>query len=331
MRKIYFILVSLLFIAGTTFAQKVNVDVKKTLTAPVIDGIEESLWDAVDPVAAEKNLFTEQPSVTVYWKAMWCDTAIFVLFNVEDDDHYTAQMSGGNDWEFDKPEIYFDINDTLNDATGPMTASSGHWQVAPPFADTLEGIEHFFDNWNEHGADDYDSYVLTGSNYVREYRIPWKGMYDKNFDTLTIQKPVSAGMVMGFDICIIDQDNGITTARQRMVWQNDGKTGSNKESWEDMDACGTITLSATEINGGDYVKDFKVSAVSVYPNPAYNTITVNADFDKAVIANLLGQEVMSMTQVKSKRLDIGTLPKGIYFIKVYKGEKFVGSAKINKN
>ncbi len=328
MRKIYFILISLLFIVGTTFAQKVNVDVKKTLNAPIIDGEIDPIWELVEPVAAEKPLFTEQPTVTVTWRAMWCDTAIFVLFDVQDDDHYTAQESGGNDWEYDKPEIYFDINDTLVDDLGPMTASSGHWQVAPGFADTLEGIEAFHNNWDEHRADDYDSYVLTGGNYVREYRMPWKGMYDKNFDTLTIQKPVEAGMVIGFDICIIDQDEGITTARQRIVWQNDGNSGDTKESWESMDDCGTITLSAATISN---IRNTQVNAISVYPNPAYNTITVNADFDKAVIANLLGQEVMTMKQVKGKTLEVASLPKGVYFLKVYKGDKFVGSAKINKN
>ncbi len=329
MRKIYFILISLLFIVGTAFAQKVNVDVKRTLNAPVIDGEIDPIWELVEPVAAEKPLFQEQPTVTVTWRAMWCDTAIFVLFDVQDDDHYTAQESGGNDWEYDKPEIYFDINDTLVDDLGPMTASSGHWQVAPAFTDTLEGIEAFHNNWDEHGADDYDSYVLSGGNYVREYRMPWKGMYDKNFDTLTIQKPVEAGMIIGFDICIIDQDEGITTARQRIVWQNDGNSGDTKESWESMDDCGTITLSAETITS---VKDVSISsAVSVYPNPAYNTITVDANFDKAVFANLLGQEVMTMSQVRGRTLEIGTLPKGVYFIKVYKGEKFVGSAKFNKN
>jgi hypothetical protein len=329
MRKIYFIFISLLFIAGTAFSQKVNVDIKKTLNPPVIDGVEEAIWDQVDPVAAEKPLFDEVPTVTVYWKAMWDDTAVYVLFNVEDDDHYTAEESGGNDWEYDKPEIYFDINDTLVDNFGPQTASSGHWQVAPAFLAANEGIEVFHDNWNEHGADDYDSYVLTGSNYVREYRIPWKGMYTKDFDTLTVQKAVQAGWVIGFDICIIDQDEGITTARQRIVWQNDGNSGDEKESWESMDDCGTITLSDQVISN---VRNVTVSSnVSVYPNPAYNTITVSADFDKAVIANLLGQEVMTMTQVRSRTLEIGNLPKGVYFIKVYKGEKFVGSAKINKN
>jgi len=328
MRKIYFILISLLFVAGTSFAQKVNVDIKKTLNPPVIDGIEDAIWDQVDPVDATKPLFSETPTVTVYWKAMWDDTAVYVLFNVEDDDHYTAEESGGNDWEFDKPEIYFDINDTLVDDLGPMTASSGHWQVAPKFVADTEGLEVFWNNWDAHGADDYDAYVKTGESYVREYRIPWKGMYDKNFDTLTIQKQVQAGMVIGFDICIIDQDENITTARQRIVWQNDGNSGDQKESWESMDDCGTITLSAATITN---VRNTQVNAISVYPNPAYNTITVNADFDKAVIANLLGQEVMTMKQVKGKTLEVANLPKGVYFLKVYKGDKFVGSAKINKN
>jgi len=60
-------------------------------------------------------------------------------------------------------------------------------------------------------------------------------------------------------------------------------------------------------------------------------LTINADFDKVVINNILGQEISTMNQIKTNRIDVGDLSKGIYIIKVYKGERYIGAAKINKN
>jgi len=50
--------------------------------------------------------------------------------------------------------------------------------------------------------------------------------------------------VIGFDVTIIDQDEGTTTTPQRMVWSNDGKgnNGSIDESWNNMDGAGEISL-----------------------------------------------------------------------------------------
>ncbi len=279
--------------------QKVNVDIKKTLNAPIIDGEIDFIWEWAEPVVAEKSLFDEQPTVTVTWRALCCDTAIFVLLDVKDDNYYTAQMAGGNDRDFDLVEIYFDINDTLVDNQGPLTANSGHWRIAPAFVDSLEGIEAFHDNWDAHDADCYDSYVLTGSNYVREYRIPWKSMYDKNFDTLTIQKEVGFGMVLGFDICIIDRDtaSGAPTyhAPQRIVWQNDGNYGDEKESWESMDDCGTITLNNNIIGPGIF-NSYKTTPLKIYPNPVKNQLTVEIEVNspqtlKIELFNLPGEKI----------------------------------------
>ena len=62
---------------------------QKATTAPVIDGVEEEAWDAVDPVDFGLILGqAEVPTVTAYWKALWDDDNIYVLINVEDDDHY---------------------------------------------------------------------------------------------------------------------------------------------------------------------------------------------------------------------------------------------------
>jgi hypothetical protein len=71
--------------------------------------------------------------------------------------------------------------------------------------------------------------------------------------------------------------------------------------------------------------------VAVQPNPVEDFLTINADFDKVVINNILGQEISSMDQIKTNKIDVGYLSKGIYIMKVYKGERYLGAAKIMKN
>jgi hypothetical protein len=328
MRKVYIMFFALLFVAGATFAQKVNVDVARTAAPPVIDGVEEEAWDAVDPVPFTLMLGTEVATVTAYWKALWDADNIYVLINVEDDDHYPAWVSGGNAWEYDKPEIYFDVNDALNDAAGPATPSSGHYQLSPGFADGSYDTPDLVATGTTQAPGGLFAYILTGESYVYEHAVSIASMSNSAavaMDCATIQ---ALPEKIGFDATVIDQDQDVTTARQRTIWQSGD--GTEAEAWNSMDASGTITLVGDCVpeNG---INSVKTVNVAVQPNPVTDFLTINADFDKVVINNILGQEVSSMNQIKTNRLDVGNLSKGVYIIKVYKGERYIGAAKITKN
>ena len=328
MRKVYILFFSLLFVAGATFAQKVNVDVAfadgVNIATPVIDGVEEETWDAVEPVPFVLMLGTEVATVTAYWKALWDDENIYVIINVEDDDHYPAwEVPSTSTWEYDKPEIYFDVNDVLNDGAGPATASSGHYQLSPGFVEadydkTLTAV-----GTTQAPGGTY-AYILTGESYIYEHAVTISSMSNVGGTPMDAATISSLPENVGFDATVIDQDKDVTTARQRTVWQSGD--GTEAEAWNSMDASGTITLlEASAIN------TVKTVNVAVHPNPVTDFLTINADFDKVVINNILGQEVSSMNQIKTNKLDVGYLSKGIYIIKVYKGERYIGAAKITKN
>jgi len=330
MRKVYILFFSLLFVVGSTFAQKVNVDVARAgaggIETPVIDGVEEEAWDAVDPVPFVLMLGTEVATVTAYWKALWDADNIYVLISVEDDDHYPAwEVPSTETWIYDKPEIYFDVNDVLNDGVGNSTASSGHWQWSPGFVEadydkTLTGVA------TTQAPGGTYAYVLTGENYVYEHAVTISSMFNKDAVAMDCETIKNLPEKIGFDATVIDQDKDVTTARQRTVWQSGD--GTEAEAWANMDACGTITLIGDCVVG---INDAKTVNVAVHPNPVTDFLTINADFDKVVINNILGQEVSSMNQIKTNKLDVGYLSKGVYIIKVYKGERYIGAAKITKN
>ena len=122
-------------------------------------------------------------------------------------------------------------------------------------------------------------------------------------------------------------DEGITTARQRIV----GRTTEIQVTPKNQGEHGRLRNNYSV--KPDYLKckDKAFLQLFLFIRILHITPLLLMLILTAVFANLLGQEEETMTQVRGRTLEIGTLPKGVYFIKVYKGEKFVGSAKFNKN
>ncbi|HQN94519.1 MAG TPA: sugar-binding protein, partial [Prolixibacteraceae bacterium] len=219
-------------------AQKVNVDIKKTLTPPVIDAQTDMIWDAVEPVYLEKNMTRdiETPTVTAFWKALYDDEYIYLLINVEDDEHLPSWKTGGNHWEYDKPEVYFDVNNILNDGLGTSTIGTGHYQYAPPFEELNYSIPHFINYMN---LEVFWCYELDGSNYQVEYAFPYALMPQGDGTTLDVNGFKNLPENIGFDVTVIDRDQG-DQYRKRKVWQHNGIIVD--EAWNSMDECGTIKL-----------------------------------------------------------------------------------------
>lgn len=71
-------------------------------------------------------------------------------------------------------------------------------------------------------------------------------------------------------------------------------------------------------SGGTAVTNVKQTSFSVYPNPAKNVLYVNAKAGKEIkIYNIAGSLVLSkLAAANTDKLDISSLPAGVYFIKV---------------
>ncbi len=234
--------------------------------APVIDGTVDILWDEVEVHNIDKQFVGDDPFTLnqATWQAAWNDTALFIIIVVEDDDFYPPWESGDVDWMSDKPEIYIDVNDELEDGVGPSTSNSGHYQVAPTFK---EGYDQFDTSGYILLANAYLNltygYNVSDPNYVFEYAININSLTTENGDTLN---PYTID-IMGFDIYIIDRDDDVLS-RKRAVWVNDG---TNEQAYFDMDDCGEVTfcggnlrspeisLSDTCLNFGDVFLDYSTT------------------------------------------------------------------------
>jgi hypothetical protein len=85
----------------------------------------------------------------------------------------------------------------------------------------------------------------------------------------------------------------------------------------------TNSTKTTEIEV-DFEADFLEDFISVFPNPANSTVTVQlhsgnlkASLVSIKLMDLMGREIlMQSTSGKSQVLDVSTYPKGLYFIEV---------------
>jgi hypothetical protein len=321
MRKIYTLFVAFIF-AMSAFAQDATFYKLPDGCMPGIDGVVDPLWDNVDAYDINQNFQAEEPTLDLCtWQAVWNDSVIVVLVVVQEDNWCPAWCSGGADWESDKPEIYFDVNAVLDDGAGPASngaTPNGHFQLAPgPSPTALDTAMAFASG--QYNAGFYYGYVIDDPDETWEYA----ALIDSLIDSESIPVDPYAAPTIGFDVTFIDRDEG-DDARKRAVWMN---VGAVDESWNNMDDAGEVTFSTDEIECGEGIYTPQVANLNVYPNPTMDYLQIEADFNEAVITNIIGQEALIVRDVKAKRIDISSLESGLYFISLYNNSKYIGTAK----
>lgn len=267
MNKIFTLVASLL-VCTLTYAQKPEAEFTRLAdTAPVLDGEIDAVWDGATQYDIGLDYTGETPTVgNSYFKVMYADSGIFVLIYVDDDVHVPwAIQEGGDEWTYDKTEVYFDVNDgNLVDGNG-SSAGSGHYQFAPGFdADDLEG-----------GVREEGNFMwaikVTEPTYVQEYFIPFSSLIDENSLVL------SQFAEFGFDVYVCDRDgNGDAGSRQRKVWSN---IGTISENYGNMDDAGLATF--LDPSDQVYVDEIILSASASTIDVNNGTVEITAEIDPA--------------------------------------------------
>jgi hypothetical protein len=228
-----------LMVAGSLFAERPEAVIVKATTIPEIDGVIDAVWANANEYNIERNFKEELPTLgnsgETTWKMLWDESGLYVMLKVTDDAYYPsyAVTPKGYSWDYDQPELYFDVNAQLeggpNGAYGP-----GHYQIAPAFVESKINGETYTESTGVVWA-----VKVTGANYVVEYFIPLSKLKDRDKVGVDLTRPV------GFDVTFIDRDPG-DAARKRAVWANDGTTGLMSETNGNMDESGKITFAGAE-------------------------------------------------------------------------------------
>jgi hypothetical protein len=234
MKSIFTLFISLLVVM-TVMAQRPEGVFAKFTTSPTIDGVVDDVWSSATVYNIDKPYRLEVPTVgesgETTWQGGWVEgEGVYILLKVTDDAWYPSYMvPGSNNWEYDKPEIYFDVNYVLEDGGG-ASGGAGHIQIAPAAIEGKDDGTPTTDNQVVY------SFKVDGSNYVAEYFIPFTRLLDKDGNQVDVTNPI------GFDVTIIDRDPG-DAGRRRMVWAN---VGGKDESWSNMDDAGHVTFEGAE-------------------------------------------------------------------------------------
>jgi hypothetical protein len=238
MRKIFTLFLGVL-IGVSAFAQRPEAVIKKATVKPVLDGVLDDVWAETDSLLLDKPFVTTNGLPTLgesgetWWKALWDEDGFYLFVNVTDNAYFPNYVKGsGNPWDYDKIEVYFDVNYVLEDAGAPANGA-GHHQMAPDMTAAKEGGQlNTEDNGRQH------AFKVENPNYTAEYFVPWASLTTKDGTQLDYSEP------LGFDITVNDSDPELDT-RRRAVWSNDGSIVA--EAWSNMDECGIITLEGAQI------------------------------------------------------------------------------------
>lgn len=120
--------------------------------------------------------------------------------------------------------------------------------------------------------------------------------------------------------CFIDMDvQGETSQMFTANLNGSYAVEVTKESCIDTSACETILSVGIE--------SLASNGVRIYPNPSFGQITIEGEFSNGKLMSLNGT-LISAFKNSNGSIEISNLAKGIYFIKLYKNNKYLGTQKL---
>ena len=195
-------------------------DIAKASQPPVIDGQTEELWSCAKDYQIKNAMYSSLSGAgdcEGHFKAMWDPDNLYLLVEVADD----SLINDGGDWyKNDGIEIYIDSDNSKSESYGNNDFQFHlDWDKNRP---TMAEMKH-----NATQGVQY-TMITTQTGYRAELKIPWS----------TLQAKASAGMVIGFDVHVNDDDNG-GDRESKLLWY-----GKEDDAWTNPQAFGNAQLTS---------------------------------------------------------------------------------------
>lgn len=270
-----------------------------TATIPVIDGIEEPLWNNYAPFSL--NLMpvgsvSGAADLSATYQVMRDANNLYVLVNVTDEDLRNDSPENYND---DAIELFIDMGNNKN---GTYAANDFSFTFAVNDATVYE---------SKHNATTGVTFFQgskTGG-YIMEIQIPWS----------TLLGAPAAGDFMGVDVHVNDDDGG--GARDAKKSWKDG----TDNAWQSTSVLGTLQVAActNPLITSTFTFAGEAEEYNFYPNPfisSGNLKLPSGDNFVVSISDLNGKLIWSKSLSGSATHSIGdNIPTGVYVLDVFDG------------
>jgi hypothetical protein len=211
----------------------------RATTAPVIDGVVDSVWDRAS--WSSINVFwlgtQSNPSAQDYsgrYKALWDENYLYVLYDITDDRIYDGVRDAlDRYWEDDTVELFIDEN--KNGGQHGYNTSAWAYHIST-YGDVVDSTTGGATLLNDH----IDSRLVSnGTQHYWEMRIR---IYGEDYADWKSNTPLQlyAGKLMGFSACYIDNDG--SSQRESMMGSVDTQGHKNNQGYLDASVFGSMLL-----------------------------------------------------------------------------------------
>jgi hypothetical protein len=320
MRKIYTLL-AMVCITGMVMAQRAHIPVDCNYTEDGIgvDGVVDVEWDNADELTMEIQ-GGDDLDFTLYsasFRILWNDTCLFMLCQIDDDDHCDQWCTEQDDWLSDRLEIFIDTGDPLDDGGGAMESVNPlmrHRQCTGFWFEEVTDTAWLNTSMWYHNTPYWSAFSLDVDYFDYEFGFIWDEMWSIDSvpdpdDTLMFVAQNDAQI--GLNVVMVDVDLATKENRAFANW-------AEGSGWDCMDSMGVVTL----IGRGTAVKNVTASqSINVYPTPANDVLYIDAEAGVEVrINNIIGQEVLRIRNYNGNPVDLSGFSTGLYYVSVYNND-----------
>ena len=228
--------------SSSSSSDRNHYDAPRATTAPIIDGVMDSVWDAAPWAPIDVFwLGTQHPSAQDFsgrYKAMWNAGNLFLLFDITDDvlfDNWPNPLE--HYWDDDSVEIFLDEN--KNGGNHQFNTSAWAYHVSV-FGDVVD----FTNSTTAKLLNDHITMrkVSVGGKHLWEMSLR---VYGENYNDAVANTPLTlfTGKQMGFSACYNDNDS--STQRESMIGSVDTQGHKSDQGYINASVFGSMTLVET--------------------------------------------------------------------------------------
>ena len=211
----------------------------RATTAPVIDGVVDSVWDRASwaPIDVFWLGTQSNPSAQDYtgrYKALWDENYLYILYDLIDDKIYDGVREPlDRYWEDDTVELFIDENKSGGQHGNSTNAWAYHISTYGDVVDSTTGSATLLNNHIDVRR------VDNGTQHYWEMRVR---IYGDDYADWKTNTPLTlfAGKLMGFSACYIDNDG--SSQRESMMGSVDTQGHKNNQGYLDASVFGSILL-----------------------------------------------------------------------------------------